>query len=615
MNPDLAKQFGTTLYHQSLTPYTRKRLDDGKIAIVGLDTEYYNKGQGNVMVSWQLGFDGGKGAIFGPPLDTKRLYDEAMYALKALGYVEPLEHLFFVTYFVTAEAQFFYDDSWQVSEYKGKYSFSTKYGKINITVLDLAGWFPGLPLATAAETFGLKKIDYPIVEKMDEIAQGKVTVASLFDDPEFRTYAINDAIVTGEIWKRIRYMMLDDFDIDTLLTRTAPATSAAIYRKHYIKGSLTQPWTRLRRQAVASAWGGRTECFYRGVCEMAYAHDATSHHPSSAIAMGELPTAEDWYETVDINKFLDAKGGLCKVAFEFPIDEEYPCLPVFSDGSLIFPLIGISDCSSFECKLAFACGAKLTLIQAFAYDRGTDSLTRYLSMVKEERTQTEDKARREMLKLIMNGIVGKLFQKNLSPSLQALRDYAEKENVPLIVVMGMRGLELPNSASVGSSFFPEWYALILGYARANISRVLRDNHALMVSSDSVITESDNLALISDGIEYRLEKKGEYLAYRSKLYRIDDKHAHHAIHSRAVAVQVLKEFLDQSAVGYSVSHIIKLRESVKGVGIFGDNIEKPMTISLLYDYKRKLIKGQDGWTVPWIDKKEREDFLAAKETNA
>ncbi len=603
MNPLVMEEFGNVLYQQSIRPYKFQPYDDNEIDIVGLDSEFYTKNDLNYILSWQLGFTATDGQIYKPPFNAVSMLREVV---KVKGY-KP-KYLFFITFFITAEAQFFFGDDWDVSEYKGKYSFSKAENGTKIVVLDLAAWFPSQKLAAVAPVFGLEKLDYPIKDKMDEVASGKLTPDKMFANKKFQKYAINDAVVTGEIWRRIRNSMLSRYDVDILNTKTAPATSAAIYKKRYITKALTQSWTKLRKQAVASAWGGRTECFYRGERKHAYAFDARQHHPSSAMAIGVMPLEKDWQESFSTEEFLEARGGLCKVMFEYPEDEMYPCLPVFSQGSLVFPLAGVSDCSQFECKLAAECGAKLTLIGSYIFNDGTTSFAEFLAELKADRDKSTDPAEREEIKLLSNGIVGKLFQKNLSPSLQVFRDYAVKEHLPLQIVMNMRGLDLPTKATVGSSFFPEWYALILGYARANISRVCRDNKALMVSSDTAVITHKNLVLNDKSIEYRLDKEGEYLAYRSKLYRLGEKVAHHAIHNRDAAVEVLANFMDQDDFEYRVTHIVKLRESLRGIGTFGVNLEKSMSISLGFDYKRKLV-GNDGWSVPWKNIEEREAFLS------
>jgi len=110
----------------------------------------------------------------------------------------------------------------------------------------------------------------------------------------------------------------------------------------------------------------------------------------------------------------------------------------------------------------------------------------------------------------------------------------------------------------------------------------------------------------EGIHFKLQNSGSYIAYREKFYRIDEKLAHHAIHSREAAELILASFLEQPEYNYTTEHIVKLREAYRRKLIFGSTIEQPMTVSLDYSHKRKLLP--DGTTVPWKNKKEREVYL-------
>lgn len=599
MNKAILGKFGQTIFRQSIKKWAEPKVVTDTL-ILGLDTEYYMKDGRNVLISWQIGWDGTSGDIFFTPLTFSAIKREVR---RKLGRIPA--NIYMVTFFITAEAQFFLSADWKVSEYKGKYEFECTDIETTVTVLDLQRWFPGKALADVGKIFGLYKMEYPIVDVVNMVRDGKRSLLSLRKDKEFTKYAMNDAIITGEIYRRIREFFISGHGIDIISSKTPAATSSFIFRKMYVARTIGQYNTKLRQQAMESAWGGRVECFVRGTKPMAYIWDASGHHPSSAIAMSILPVARDWRETVDTKTWVSAKGGLGKISFRFPSDTRYPCLPVLSQGSLIFPLSGISDCTVEEAKLAVELGADLIVIRGFYYNDGTDILQKYLKQMMALRKATTEKAHSEMFKLMANGIVGKLFQKSLTTNLQAVRDYAKKENIPVEVALTTKGLELPVKASVGAMFYPEWYALILGYARTNITRMAILNNALMVSSDSVIIEKPVPDMLDDGIIYTEKGHGEYVAYRSKLYRVGDNIAHHAIHNKDAARKVLDKFIDDASAEYKAKHIVKLRESMRGVGMFGGEVTKDMSISLLYDYKRQL---SDGITSPWLDKSRREKFI-------
>lgn len=597
------KEMGKRLFRQSIKPYTEKEsLED--VLIVGLDSEYYEAERGNELVTWQLGWTGDDGEIF-----TSKLTLEAL--LKKVP--EEISTVFFATFFVTAEAQFFLDTDWKVSEYKGRYSFEAEYGGKKFFVLDVATWFPYQPLKEAAKVFNLEKLEFPIVEKMKAYKEtleviGKAAADKwLLGDKEFVKYAINDACVVGEILRRVREFCLKTYNIDVLHSRTPAATSSDIFRKFYVTKEIDNKNWSLRNQALRSAWGGRTECFFRGVKEKVFAYDAHAHHPSSAIALEVLPRERDWLRTTNLRDYLTSVSGLCCVSFKFPPTCLYPCLPVVSEKSLIFPLEGESNCSGSEVKLAVQLGAEVLVERGWVFSHGTDIITRYFKELDEQRKQAETEAESEMYKLFMNSIVGKLFQKNMGTNLQQARDYAQRVGIPIEAAMQILKDD-KSFVSVGSLFYPEWYALILGKARATISKLAWQEQALMISSDSVILDhSLEEAFVFDRIPYKFEREGGYVAYRCKFYRVEEKIAHHAVHNRDFAREVLENFLDKEEVSYTVRHIVKLREAYQRSLIYGQTIVNNPVVSLDFDYKRQLFP--DGTTKPWKNKQEREEFLA------
>lgn len=592
---------GRQAFKQSIYPYTKEPYEDKDIAIIGFDTEFYVSGKSNVLVSWQLGDENGAGVL----LTSKLTVDNMVWhATKLIGRTP--KKIFFFTYFIVAEAQFFWSPVWHISEYKGKYKFSTKHGNIDVQVIDLHNWFPREKLASVAKIFGLEKLEYPIVDKMNGVSKGKINLESLLKNKKFRDYAINDAVIVAKIVKSIRDFFLP-YGVDILQTTTAAGTSASLFRKIYVPEAITQFNTKLRKLSLLASWGGRTECFYRGNGGECYNYDAFSHHPSSALQLGILPKSSDWERTSNVKLWMKMLGGLGQVHFKFPSDEKYPCLPVYDDGNLLFPLEGESCCSLSEAKYAAECGAKMVIIDAFGYNNGVDYLQQYLSWLFDMRVKAKDDVESRMIKLMMNSIVGKLFQKSLdSYDLNAIAQYAHEHGLPPAVAMQVIGLPINKRITVGSCFYPEWYALILGYARMNISRMAKINNALMISSDSLITKK-KIKGVDDSIVYHLKNSGEYVGYRCKLYRVGDKYAHHGVHSREVAKRILDYFItDSSDILYDVNHIIMLKEGWKQGLQFGTNIQKYMSVSLGYDSKRKL--GKDGNTQPWKNTEERRDFL-------
>jgi len=346
------------------------------------------------------------------------------------------------------------------------------------------------------------------------------------------------------------------------------------------------------------------ECISRGELDQAYEYDAVGQHPNSAIALNIMPEARDWLRTTDLDKWLSGVSGVGLVHFEFPEDELYPCLPVFHEDSLIFPLTGMSNTTVSEVKLAVDMGAKITLYQGCFYNTGTTVLTEYLSSLQEIRNSSDDDAYRELLKLLSNSIIGKFFQKNWGVDLNKVQKYAKANKIPLEEAMHIKGKFFKtDTATIGSCFYPEWYSLILGYARATISKQARDNQAIIISSDAFSTAKELPTEYTEAdITYKLKASGSYVGYRARFYRIGDKLAHHAVHNKEVSKDVLEYFHHSGVFLYKHRRMAHLKESWRIHVPFGANIERNMQVFLGYDNKRRLLENGD--TVPWRSVDER-----------
>lgn len=588
---------------QSLKPY--KGSISKEVAIFGLDTEYLPyEDERPDLLTWQLASDW-ELSINTHEMTIATLFEEA----ERHAHGRYFSTFVFVTFFSIAEIQFFNLDDWVLSEFKGKYKLSQTYRGKRMMVIDLADWYQKMKLQAVAEQWGEKKLDYDIEEAVMSVIEGRQTREHLIDSEEFRRYAINDAIITQRIYKKMRIYFAENFEVDIVSTMTPANTSASIFRK-MLSETIGQRNTELRSLAIKCCWGGRMESIFRGEKHKVYEYDATGHHPNSAIALGKLPLEKSWIKTTDVHKWVSGISGLGRVYFRFKDDELYPCLPVFHKDCLVFPLEGESYCSVSEARQALAQGAKLTLFNGYYYRDGTDMLTRYLQGMQDLRNQTQDPAYRNLLKLLCNGLIGKFFQKNMGTDLTAVQKYALEHQIPYEEALKLEGVEFSKDAgtiSVGSCFYPEWYGLILGYARANISHVSRKHNALVISSDSFVTEEQlEEPFMEQKISYSKKADGPLVSYRTRFYRVGDKLAHHAVHSLDASEKVLSYFHKKDTYGYVFFRFLRLKESWKKKKPFGCRVKMPMTVSLGFDWKRKLM--EDGTTRPWTNIEERQQFL-------
>lgn len=602
---------GKMAFVQSIRPY-RGKVYQG-VYIFGLDTEFVPRlGQESDMLTWQLA-SAKCAKVSEKKLNLENLYASAKAMLSREGVSESdVKHLAFITFFSLAEIQFFDLREWAVSEFKGKYKLKTSYMGFQLEVLDLADWYPHKPLKEVAEMWGEKKLDYEIGPKVEAVVRGELSREDILADPRFRDYAVNDAVITQRIFAKMRDYFLETHEVDIIATLTPANTSASIFRKRLDK-KIGQGDTDLRELALRCCWGGRMEAFFRGTKPNVKEYDATGHHPNSAIALEVLPLEEHWKRTNSLKEWLRFRGGLGKVSFKFPPSERFPCLPIMHESktfqALMFPLEGVSFCTLDEAKQAKRMGASLTLLIGFGYNDGSEALSNYLLSLQAQRNASKDPAERQLLKYMSNGVIGKFFQKKVGMDLAKVQAYAIDKGIPFEEAIRLQGQDWGSgNVTVGSCFYPEWYALILGYARSSICEVARRHNALVISSDSFVTEEDlGEEFEAEKISFGKKAEGELICFRTRFYRVGDKLAHHAVHSKKAAEVVLREFKAEGTFAYGYERFLHLRESWRDRKPFGCRIERPnMTVSLGYDYKRRLM--EDGTTEPWKRCEDRDVWL-------
>jgi hypothetical protein len=612
MNTDTLVKMGKKAFFQSIHPMVPR--EQRRAVIFGLDTEYIPQlDKASRFISWQLA-SADKACLSTVRPTLESLYRQSLLFMNQQEREEATV-LVYVSYFSLAEIQFFDLADWQVSEYKGKYRLTQRHDFRTLMIVDLMDWFnPPVPLKDAAQMWGLKKLDFKIGERTEAIAKAELDgtnvfgVAELLADPEFYDYAINDAVLAQRIYTRMRAFFLG-YGVDIVNTMTIAQTSACMFRQR-IPEVIEQRDSGLRKMALSACWGGRMELLTRGAKENVYEYDATGQHPNSAIALGKLPREKDWLHATNLRGWLSGISGVGQVHFQFPENERYPCLPVFHKDLLLFPLAGVSSCTVSEVRQALDEGASVLLMNGWYYKDGTTVLTEYLKELQAERNKATDDAYRNLLKLLCNSIIGKFFQKSMGVDMAKVQAYASEHRIPLEAAAAVEGVDFgQGKITVGSCFYPEWYALALGYARASITKVARQHNALVISSDSFVTEEhiEPEEFTQDGIAYRPKAHGQYVGYRARFYRVGDKLAHHAVHNRDFSKEILAYYQTVIAAGYVHRRILHLKESWAVHKPFGANIERKMTVYLSYDWKRRLL--EDGLTtVPWRDTEEFDAFL-------
>ena len=560
----------------------------------GLDTEYYIGADGeNKLLTWQLSLNDELNYLATSDMDWQHVYDQTKVMLQTQETkLKDITLIVLYCFFSTAEGQWLALDDKTQLQVLGSHQVNMVRKvarRRNIYLFDLSTFFPSKSLREVAETFGLKKLDYDVTNLSP----------SNLKDPDFMIYAKQDAWLVGEIGRRFRQMMLEAEGIDILLTRTPGSFASAMFRSRFIKDRLCQDWTLLRRHALRACHGGRKEAFYRGSKPLVFEYDGKSMYANIAQLMKVLPLPQHWQTTPDLATWLSARGGFGTVYFTYPDScnrtDFKPDLPVECGDRLIFPLSGVSRCTTWEVKNAIAKGAHVTLDRGFYYNKGVTWLAEFEAEMIAKREAARGTALDPFYKLLSVAVIGKMCQKQEDYNLNDLVKYATDRGLPAHVFKGVVNLPIEKELKIGTLFQPEWYVLVLGAARANVAKAADITGALQIATDGVITtvykgESFDV----DGITYRLEAAGDYVAYRAGLYRLGKSARYHGA-SRDVAELILKDFQEVPSWTYETKRIATIKQYLQSGISYGKTVTQKRTVKLGFDGKRILLSS--GETLP------------------
>jgi hypothetical protein len=443
----------------------------------------------------------------------------------------------------------------------GSFHIEWKETGFKLEILDLSAFFPHTEFSAVLDSYGVKPSSV--------------------------------ARETLELAVKLRAAVLQDFGLDIVQQKTPGMLAAKIFSTQHLTEPVGMVRKAIRTQGMLSYWSGNNQAFGRGeFLDDLRMYDAVSMYPSSCIQMQILPLADDWYRMIDSDIQI-CSGGVLRVEFQFPADELYPCLPVASLDSLYFPLSGISDCTVWEVRHALEIGATVKLVSGWAYMRGNSDLARYSARLLDLKNAAElsgDTARRNLYKMLANSVFGKLAQKRLEETLQDKRIVAAALGYSSIFEMvstdnwqlqaeQILGAPVPIRATVGGLWCPEWAALVNGYARAVESRAMRDNGALLGTTDNVIIQAlpgDPEEFSVMGIRYVLKEKIAVLKIiRSRLYvyLTEDGELDGALHGFPASREMLEAVYcwngEDFQRTYRVPAETKLREGLlsgKGAGV-------------------------------------------------
>lgn len=574
---ELIDELGKLPYTRMITPLKTMRLSQA--SIVGFDTEYVSKTQ--EFLSCQLSYGDGQHTAFHT---EKMTVDRLAKWVRSLG-VDTSEAIL-VSYFSLAELQFLpvKEDSFNWREYGSSFdcTFRSVRHALDIRVFDLARFFERQSLESVALAFGFEKKKW---------ARDKVTKADL-NKKGFREYAVHDAVITEQIFNALRSQFLER-SVDIAITETAARSTADAFRHEYVSEALENRNNRARYAALRAVWGGRAEAFRRGSFARLYEYDISSAYPQAAIGYGRLPETKNWSEFSSLK--TKATGGCCYIKFAFPRGETYPCLPVITKGCMLYPLTGQEWVTLDEARYAKELGCKIDVIEGWGFKGGSTALPDFLSTVLAERAVATG-AKKAMLKLLSNSLIGKLAQRTAKLDIEKLwRTHVatgiDIEDLLRLTPEAAAEFGLKVTYSVGSCYMPEWNMLITGRTRTAISRLVREHSAVYCATDAIWTEK-RLKSAPEGT--LLKRQGSGYVARTRLGFLGDHTVHHSIIKKTVAREMMEA--GELRREYEFARPLKLRESLRNDKVVGRWITDWRTASLAWDEKRQLFP--DGSTAPW-----------------
>lgn len=577
--------------------------------IVGLDTEFNTREL--YTISYQLYYNEESYAIIpGPNQLTLRDIADRAYQLSGAK----SKRICIPAFYNTAELSQLAIPFWKeknVSFYKvhpsGLFHVEGETENYHFLFYDLWHFFASYEnssLHRVAEDFGLTKLEYDVSD---------LSLENL-NDPTFRAYAIHDARLSKQIFVKLdeTYHKVNKVSI---LARPTPANAAQTsFKLNYLKKEVKAPHRFIRRLAMRANWAGRVECGFVGHNDNVHEHDADSLYPRSVLLLPDLPSASDW--ELRIPSYFDGIEGFIEAQFEFPEDEEWPCLPVFEQGRLLFPLSGYTSCTIGEFRAALSRGVKSRIKSCVFYTKGEhDEYHRFIqdNITLKETEGSTNKAIRAVAKLNMNSSIGKFIQNkggmDYAEAAKFISEHPDLEEwmVPLVYANLLRanGFDFNESVRLGSSFYPEWHTLILGKAREVMAWAIYNAEQypkiLMISTDSLHVRSENLGDTKILFNHKLGP-AEFISIRSRLHMARDgekllKVAHHGMPvSAKKAAEIILAAHGKDVIELERRGKLTLREAVITGRPFGsDKLDPDYKVSLKPDNKRRV--GDDGWTHP------------------
>jgi hypothetical protein len=309
-----------------------------------------------------------------------------------------------------------------------------KSRKVAVSVFDTTKLAPEKhrKLQALGDLLGLKKLEV----SHDEISNARRFLA---DDPDrFHAYGIRDAEIAARWLQRMgefRKSLTGSADLPLTLGQIATeyvltrwkaegisrhevlGTEEVVNHRGVRKTVPIQPHHHYLTLATEGFHGGRNETYFYGASAIDQWDDwdINGAYVTALCALG-TPNWERIRVPRSVDEFTSDHYGVALVRFRFPGNVRFPCLPVRTRTSLIFPLQGESFATSPEIELARSLGAAMEIINDTAYlmpmkdELPFLAVAREITRLRERHNASGNECFEHLCKTVGNSIYGKLCQ-------------------------------------------------------------------------------------------------------------------------------------------------------------------------------------------------------------
>jgi hypothetical protein len=606
--------------------------------------------------------------VKGFTISKERLFDYVRRFIKSNG-GKVRKHVYLITHWSVAETRHIRDflDYFTVKpSARGIHAqgvVTDREGKEHIIHFVDSITFFGRSLADIGESVGFPKISLDGLDgKSDDWWKTRMDVLLEKYPEKYEGYALRDVEVLAVAFDKWRRWFLEHYGLDLLCCRSISGIASMIFRhtflheplaptridehevsvkrkkgyvKRMVKETVFNGDRNLRYFAMTHDWGALNEASTFGLYRHPVAIYDIKASYGTMLTLQALPVADTvWFETPDLD--VAAKNeGFVSCGFSFPAGTPFPCLPVPDENcmTLVYPLSGISFCTTPELRLALQMGATIQWVKAWVFTPGeaekNHPLRRYAEHFLTLKVEG-DKLTTAIAKDLLNVLVGKLIER--------LPMYSEEDMLKLRREVGAEAFRAiwrdkkqrekhKGTRRTGSMWAPECWGLITGCGRATIAELRWLNGSHHSVTDSAVVDLGIMKLppyleaLGSGFEAKPEEIAEgVLSIRTRLFcllgpdglpKISAKARRGGIPSthKGFIEEILTPNLKSGTPVVTTArseHIFTIKDYLTDpTQDYGRSADKTVKISWAWDMKRRL----KNWRVnPWIEYTESEPWI-------